>query len=114
MKKNISKILIIMVLLFPIRVLASNYLLIGDCNYILGSINDSHSVAYLLQEIFDVFKIAAPVLVLIFTTVDFFKAITDGDKESLPKAAKRLIKRLILVAVLFSAAALINFLFPLL
>ena len=114
MKKNIWRFFLVVVMVFPIKVLASNYLLLGDCTYVLGNLNDKTSTAYLLQEIFQVFKFAAPVLVMVFTLIDFFKALVNQEKEDIAKAAKRLIKRLILAAVLFMSPTLINYLFQLL
>ncbi len=90
------------------------YILAEDCNYVLGDLNDSHSPAYLLQEIFDVFKYAAPICVLVFSTIDYIKSVANQSKEDVAKTTSKTAKRLILAAILYFLPTLINFLFGLL
>ena len=67
-----------------------------------------------LQQIFNVFKYAAPLLCLALSIVDFIKATASQDKDALTKAAKMTGKRIIYAIILFFIPDLINFLFNLL
>lgn len=79
----------------------------GD-NAILGNVNDENSVAWLVNEILNYLKIIGPFLVLILSSIEFVKAILTSDDESLSKAQKNLITRLILAAALFVLPTLIS------
>ena len=67
-----------------------------------------------LQQIFNVIKYAGPVLCLVFSTIDFIKAVASQDKDALSKATKTTGKRIVYALILFFIPTLINFLFPLL
>ena len=84
-----------------------------DCDYVFGDINDKNSVAYFLQQIFNVFKYAAPILCLVFVTVDFLKAAASHDEKALMKAFQNAGKRIVMAIILFFIPDLINWLFPL-
>lgn len=86
----------------------------ASCDTVLGDLEDSKSIAYLLQEIFKVMKFATPVLVLIFSIIDFIKSVTTQDKEILQKAIKRTIIRVIVGLVVFVIPSICNFIFDLL
>lgn len=86
----------------------------ASCDTVLGDLEDSKSIAYLLQEIFKVMKFATPVLVLIFSIIDFIKSVTTQDKEILQKAIKRTIIRVIVGLVVFVIPSICNFIFNLL
>lgn len=70
-------------------------------NAALGDVNDPDSVAWLLQKLLNYIKILGPFLVLVFSSIDFIKAIVTSDDESLKKATKNLSMRLILALALF-------------
>lgn len=107
LRKNYIKYLLFACCFFITNpVYASSYILAKDCN----SIFDPEVIKF-LQQIFNVFKYAAPVLVLVYSTIDFVKAATSQDKEALQKAAKTSLKRVILAMVLFVIPELINFFF---
>ena len=65
----------------------------------------------LLKSILKVMQYAAPLLVIILSTIDFVKAIVSQDKDMLKKASTLLIKRLILAAALFFISVILNILF---
>lgn len=96
----------------------SNYTLLAaeDCEYVLGDPNDPQKSdpAYLMQEIFDVFKYAAPICVIIFSTIDYIKSAVNQSKEDIAKTTTRTAKRLVFAALLYFLPTLINFLFGLL
>lgn len=75
---------------------------------ILGNVDCECSVAWLINEILNYLKILGPFLVLILSSIDFLKAIITSDDESLTKAQKSLITRLILAAALFILPTLIK------
>lgn len=85
----------------------------ATCEGVLGSKDDSSSVAYLLQEIFDIMKIASPVLVLVFSILDFLGAVASQDKDRLIKAVKNTFIRVIVGLLVFTIPFLCNFLFEL-
>jgi hypothetical protein len=124
MQKNIVLIIAFLLLGFflvnPVKVEALGEPVImheladeDSCEGILGSPSDKDSVAYFLQQIFNVIKYLGPLLCLIFSVIDFVKAAASQDKEALAKAAKTTLKRIVLAMILFFIPLLINFLFPL-
>ncbi len=70
-------------------------------NAALGDVNDPDSVAWLLQKLLNYIKILGPFLVLVYSSIDFIKAIVTSDDDSLKKATKNLSMRLILALALF-------------
>lgn len=74
----------------------------------LGNVNDPDSVAWLLQKILNYVRVIAPVLVLVLSSLDYVKAIFGSDDESLTASHKKLITRLVLVAVLFLLPTLVG------
>lgn len=67
----------------------------------------------MLQKILNIFRILAPILALVFSAMDFLKAVAAGAKDDLKSAGSRLIKRLIIVALLFFVPTVINLLLTL-
>lgn len=81
-----------------------------DCEGILGKKSDPKSLINYLQKIFNIIKIAAPILVLGLTIFEFVKATVSQDQEALKKASNIFIKRLIMMAILFFLPTLIQIL----
>lgn len=73
---------------------------LDKCKAVLGDVNDKESFAYYLQMIFNFVQFAGPILVIVLTTVDYFKAIF-GDEGNVKKVNKRTVTRLIAVVLLF-------------
>ena len=63
-----------------------------------------------LENILKIMRIAAPLVVILFTTFEFISAMVSNDKEALNKAASKLMKRLVLVALLFFLPIILNLL----
>ena len=80
----------------------------GKADSLFGDPKDPESVAWLLQKILDYIKIIGPILVVILSSVDFITVIIKGDDEAMTKAQKKLIKRLILAALLFFIPVIIQ------
>ena len=80
----------------------------SDCNSLLGSTEDEESVAWLLQQILNYVKILGPILVVILSSLDFAKAIITSDDDSMKKAEKKLVIRLVLAVALFLIPTLVS------
>lgn len=70
-------------------------LIVGDedyskCKDFLGDPTDSKSVAWLLQKLFNYIKVLGPILVILFSTLDFTKTILNSDEDAMKKSQKRL------------------------
>lgn len=85
-----------------------NLILIGAEEPLLGYVDDEKSVAWLLQQVFNVIKIVGPVIVIVLSSIDFAKVIIKNDDEAMAKAQKKLIIRLILAASLFFIPLLVE------
>ena len=82
-----------------------------DCegsSSLLGDPDDESSVAWLLQQILNFIKILGPILVVVLSSIDFIQIIVKSDEESMAKAQKKLVKRLVLAALLFVIPTLVE------
>jgi hypothetical protein len=80
-----------------------------ECEGLLGDpVNDPDSVAWFIVKILNYLRLLGPLMVLIFSSLDFIKAILTSDDESMKKAQSNLITRLILAALLFLLPTLIE------
>ena len=86
----------------------------NTCGSILGDVHDSDDPAYYLNFAFNIIKYAAIVILLVFTVLDFAKAIVSSDNDALKKALKKAIKRIIICVVIFFLPILIEFVLELL
>lgn len=78
-----------------------------SCNGIFGDFQDD------LFDILKIFEIIAPIIVAAFTVYEYLVAVINKDADALKKCNSRLVKRLILMAVLFLLPALVNVLLKL-
>lgn len=76
----------------------------ADCSLLDGT------VINMLNKILNIFRIVAPILALVFSSADFLKAVAGGAKEELKNAGTRLLKRLIIVVLLFFVPTIIKLL----
>lgn len=72
-----------------------------ECNALLGDKEKEESVAWLVQKLLDYLKILGPILVVILSSVDFATAIISSNDDTMKKAQKKLITRLIAAVLLF-------------
>lgn len=75
-----------------------------ECNVLLGDKDNEdyeESVAWLVQKLLDYLKILGPILVVILSSVDFATAIVSSNDDTMKKAQKKLITRLIAAVLLF-------------
>lgn len=77
-------------------------------NAVLGNVNDPDSVAWLLQKLLDYTRVIGPFLVLVLSSIDYVKAILMSDDDSINKAHKKLITRLLLAGSLFVLPTLVG------
>ena len=67
----------------------------------LGDPDCESSVAWLVQLLLNVIKIAGPILVILLSSIDFIVVIVKSDNDQFGKAQKKLITRLVLALLLF-------------
>ena len=79
-----------------------------DPSGLLGDPRDENSVAWLLQEIFNYIKVLGPIMVVVFSSVDFIKVIINSDDDQMKKAGKKLGIRIILALSLFFIPTIIQ------
>lgn len=89
--------------------LGNNYEKGQTCESIFNFDNPD-SLGSFLQRIFDMVKLIAPILVILFGSLDFGKAVISSDQEELKKAQSRFIKRCIAAVALFFLPTIINLL----
>ena len=110
-KKKILIFGIISILCLPMITQAKTAIPILACeNTLLGSTADQKSVAWLIQEVLNILKIVGPILVAVLSGVEFVQVIAKGDDEAMGKAQKKLVTRLILMALLFLLPVIVEML----
>lgn len=94
-----------------VKDLNDNYNKDVTCNgsdSVLGDPKDPSSVAWLLDQILTWMTIIGMLLVVVLSSIDFFKVIIKNDNESINKAAKKFGLRLIFAAFLFFTPTITN------
>lgn len=85
---------------------------LNTCDGLLGvKVNNKYtedSVGGLVQKIFDYMKLAAVAMTLVFSTIDYAKAIVAQDGDKFKKANQNLIKRVIFTIVFFLLPEIVN------
>lgn len=79
-----------------------------DCEGIFGDKNDPDSISYLLNEILQYPRIIVPILVIVFGTLDFAKAVVAGKTDEMTKAQKTFVKRCVIGVAFFFIPTIIN------
>lgn len=74
----------------------------ADCEGIFGTFWDD------LKYIGNIFRIVAPILVLVLSTYDYITAVASKDADGLKKANTRMIKRLVLIVFLVFLPTLVE------
>ncbi len=78
-----------------------------DCTSIFN-FDTPGSFGSMLQSLFNMVKIIAPILVILFGALDFGKAVIASDQDALKKAQSNFVKRCIAAVALFFLPMLIN------
>ena len=79
-----------------------------DCDGIIGDPSIPGHFAYYLNKTIKFIQYLGPVLVIVFTTIEYIKALIAGDADALKKANKRTVTRLVFAVLLFLIPAIIN------
>lgn len=114
MKKNkyiiFGIIIIALLIIFPINIFAleiDNITLFGD----VGFCTKSAKIIKLIGRIFKIFKILIPIILIVVSSIDLFKAVTAQKEDEIKKATGNLAKRIILSVAIFLLPTLIYWLF---
>ena len=83
---------------------------VGTCNKtaIFGDPNTDGTVANLIESVLKYPRYIVPALILAFTGIDFFKAVTAGSEDEMKKAQKTAIKRLIAGVAVFLVPVMVK------
>lgn len=82
-----------------------------SCNSLFMKDGAYNSLYYVLQDAFTLIKFAAPILVIVLSSMDYIKAITSHDAEGLKKANTKFIKRLVIGVLIFLLPFLLDLVF---
>ncbi len=83
---------------------------LDSCESILGDVNDSESVAWLLQKLLNYIKILGPSIAVVLSSLDFAKAVVASDDENMKKTQARFRNRIIAAVLLFMIPHLVSIL----
>lgn len=78
------------------------------CDGIFGDPNQADSLANLIRDILNIFRIVAPILVIVLGSLDLFMAMASSSEDKMKKAQNNFIKRIIMGVCLFFVPAIIN------
>lgn len=81
----------------------------NNCKGLLGDVETPGTTAYVLNKIFFIFKIIAPILVIVLSVLGFLKAFLAQDNDALKKESKKFMIRLILAIALFLLPMILQF-----
>lgn len=73
----------------------------ASCDSLLGTIDDTDDPAYYIHQGFIWIKYIAIIILVALSMKDFFMAIVDKDEDSINKATKKCVKRLIYAVIIF-------------
>lgn len=110
--RNIFFILIIFTVFFTVGMISTNAntvnalpnVCVSKCSDVVGT----SDFRYYLDITFKFIQYVAPILVIVFSTVDYFKAFFSGDADALKQVNKKTIIRLICAVLLFVLPILIR------
>ena len=92
---------------------ATNNTASGDCG-VLGDPNNEDTIAYYLQQVFNIIRFAGPILVVLLTVYDLIKVVSESKQdEQLKKVGIKTLKRVIYAVLLFVLPTLITIVFNL-
>ena len=86
----------------------------NNCSAIFGDVNTEGTVMYILyHNVFIPIKVLVPIILIIFTTIDFAKVVFTDEKDALEKAKKNLFKRIIIGVIIFFVPNILQLIFGL-
>ena len=78
-----------------------------ECAGLLGSVTNPDEPAYYISMSFNIIKYLATILLIVFTIVDYIKAVVSKDDEELSKTNAKFVKRFIFAIIIFVLPSLI-------
>lgn len=78
------------------------------CNGIFGDPSDDGSLAYMINTGLGWIRIIAPILVIVFGSIDMFKAVIASNPDQMKKAQNTLVKRILIAIGLFFVPTVVN------
>ena len=111
MKKKMFLITLIMLVLFSASPVFAQTITSCETS-IPGAIIDS-KIPHTVATIINIIKIAVPILLVVFGSMDLIKGITAGKEDEIKKGQQILIKRIIAGALVFFVFAVVQFLISL-
>ena len=82
----------------------------GDCDSLLGSPSDPHSVAWLLFTVLNWMRVIGPLAVIVLSGIEFAQAIVKSDDDTMKKAKSHLTTRLVMAGLLFLIPSVVKLL----
>lgn len=83
----------------------------ADGEIINSSATSCTEVSDLIHDYWKYVMVIVPILLIVMMTIDFFKALTKGDSDSIKKAGNNTVKRTIAAVVLLAMPALLGLIF---
>lgn len=83
----------------------------ADGEIVNSSATSCTEVSDLIHDYWKYVMIIVPILLIVMMTIDFFKALTKGDSDSIKKAGNNTVKRTIAAVVLLALPALLGLIF---
>lgn len=100
----------LLLMMFKINnVLAADYKNSSECDTIFGKPGEEGTLLELIQSVLNIFRIAAPILVILLGTVDLFTAMISSSEDKMKKAQTNFVKRIIMGVCLIFVPTIINF-----
>lgn len=79
-----------------------------DCDGIFGNPGTEGSLASIIYKFLGYLRIAAPILVIVFGSIDLIKAVVASNPDQMKKAQSTLIKRIFIAVGLFFVPTVVN------
>lgn len=83
---------------------------VETCQGFLGDPTNPNATAYWVQQVLNILRYVAIIVLIILSSIDFIKAIASGDADALKKATTTFGKRLIYCVLIFLTPTIVNFL----
>lgn len=93
------------------KVVTSDKLL--ECNSLFGNEDDPNPLGKFVQDLFNFIKIMTPVLVIVLSSIEYIKALTNNDASDMKKVNARILKRIVIGIIIFLLPFLLDLLFHL-
>lgn len=79
-----------------------------DYESVFGSKDDPDSIRYMLESVLQYVRIIVPILIILFGTLDFGKAVIAGKEDAMKKAQTDFIKRVLIGVAVFFVPLLVD------